>query len=127
MKVDKVTMQKELSRTRKTLNQAERDLEAYRLHLQEIQEKVKRKHLDEATREELSSLREAIRRKEVEIAGLRQELDAAEVQKEELENLRADVDDQEAELREKDRAIELRDEEIVGDGRISGKPRAYEM
>lgn len=120
-------MQKELSRTRKTLNQAERDLEAYRLHLQEIQEKVKRKHLDEATREELSSLREAIRRKEVEIAGLRQELDAAEVQKEELENLRADVDDQEAELREKDRAIELRDEEIVGDGRISGKPRAYEM
>lgn len=114
-------MQKELSRTRKTLNQAERDLEAYRLHLQEVQEKVKRKHLDEATREELSSLREAIQHKEVEIAGLRQELDSAEVQKEELENLRADVDDQEAELREKDRAIELRDEEIVGDGRISGE------
>lgn len=121
MKVDKVTMQKELSRTRKTLNQAERDLEAYRLHLQEVQEKVKRKHLDEATREELSSLREAVQHKEVEIAGLRQELDSAGVQKEELENLKADVDDQEAELREKDRAIELRDEEIVGDGRISGE------
>lgn len=113
-------MQKELSRTRKTLNQAERDLEAYRLHLQEVQEKVKRKHVDEATREELGNLREAVQQKEVEIAGLRRELYSAELQKEELENLRADVDDQEAELREKDRAIGLRDEEIVGDGRIAG-------
>lgn len=121
MKVDKVTMQKELSRTRKTLNQAERDLEAYRLHLQEVQEKVKRKHVDEATREELSSLREAVQHKEVEIAGLRRRLDSAEVQNEELESLRADVDDQEAELREKDRAIEQRDEEIVGHGRASVK------
>ena len=108
-------MQKELSRTRKTLNQAERDLEAYRLHLQEVQEKVKRKHVDEATREELGSLREAIQQKEVEIDKLRQRLESAEVHGEELERLRADVDDQEAELRERDRAVEERDEEIVGD------------
>ena len=114
-------MQKELSRTRKTLNQAERDLEAYRLHLQEVQEKVKRKHVDEATREELDSLREAMQQKEVEIDKLRQRLESAEVQGEELERLRADVDDQEAELRERDRAVEERDEEIVGDRKTSVK------
>lgn len=114
-------MQKELSRTRKTLNQAERDLEAYRLHLQEVQEKTKRKHVDEATQEELGNLREAVQHNEAEIAALRRELDSAEVRKEELESLRADVDDQEAELREKDRVIEQRDEEIVRNGRACVK------
>ena len=119
LKVDKVTMHKELSRTRKTLNQAEHDLEAYRLHLQEVQEKVKRKHVDEATREKFGNLRETVQNKEVEIAGLRRELDSAEVRKEELESLKADVDDQEAELRGKDQVIKQRDEEIVGNGRSS--------
>ncbi len=104
-------MQKELARAKKTLSQAERDLEAYRLHLQDVQEDLKRKHADKGLREELESLRITVISKETEVRELHQKQETAESNVEALEKCRGDVEDLEADLREKDRLIEERDEE----------------
>ncbi len=104
LKVDKVTMQKELYRYRKTLTAAERELEIYRQQLLEMQEKVKRKHLDAGQREELDRLRQALEDKEVEVNELRG-------QESHVEDLQEKIQDLEAELRQKDRLIDYRDDE----------------
>jgi chromosome segregation ATPase len=105
LKVDKVTMQKELHRYRKTLTAAERDIELYRQQFLEMQEKVKRKHVDEGQREELERLRQALEEKEAEIAMLKN-------QENKFEDLEDKVQDLEAELREKARAIDNREDEV---------------
>src|SRR5437764_9078588 len=57
LKVDKITMQKELHRYRKTLTAAERDLEIYRQQIEGMQEKIKREHADAGKPDELARLR----------------------------------------------------------------------
>ena len=105
LKVDKVTMQKELHRYRKTLGAAERDVELYRQQLLEMQEKVKRKHADEGQREELDRLRQSLEEKEVELEELRS-------QEGKFDDLQDKVHDLETELREKDRVINDREDEV---------------
>jgi chromosome segregation ATPase len=111
LKVDKITMQKELVRAKKTLSQAERDLEAYHLHLQGVQEDLKRKHVDKGLREELESLRSKVTSKEIEVRELHQKLEIADNNVGALEKCREDIEELEADLREKDRLTEERDEE----------------
>ena len=113
LKVDKITMQKELSRTRKTLIQAEHELEQYRHDLHEAYENAKRNHADQGTREKLGRLQQDIVANEGEIRDLRRQLSSAGDKDEQFENLRGAVEDLEAELREKDRQLEERDEELV--------------
>ena len=113
LKVDKITMQKELSRTRKTLEKAERDVEAYRIHLEEVQEKVKRKHNDHGLKEELQDLRNNLNSKNAEVDNLRLQLAAAESGEHDVAKLREDIEELEADLREKDRMLEAREDEIV--------------
>src|SRR5438552_16623097 len=115
LKVDKVTMQKELHRYRKTLGAAERDLEQYRQQILEIQERAKRKHADDGLREELERLRGELADKEAEVQELREKLEKAE-QREDAERLKENLNDLEADLREKDRIIEEREDEIVRPG-----------
>jgi chromosome segregation ATPase len=105
LKVDKVTMQKELHRYRKTLSAAERDVELYRQQLLEMQEKVKRKHADEGQQEELDRLRQGLEEKEAELEELRR-------QEGQFDDLQDKIQDLEAELREKDRAINDREDEV---------------
>ncbi|KAN0101776.1 microtubule associated protein-like protein [Hyaloscypha variabilis] len=105
LKVDKVTMQKELYRYRKTLTAAERELELYRQQLLEMQEKVKRKHLDAGQREELDRLHQALEEKEAEVNELKS-------QESNFEDLQDKIHDLEAELRQKDRLIDDRDDEV---------------
>ncbi|KAH0562834.1 hypothetical protein GP486_002541 [Trichoglossum hirsutum] len=111
LKVDKVTMQKELHRYRKTLGAAERDLEQYRQQILEIQEKAKRKYEDDGLREELERLRGELDDKEAEVQDLHEKLEKAE-QQEGIEKLKETLSDLEADLREKDRVIEEREDEI---------------
>ena len=115
LKVDRITLQKELSRTRKTLTQAERDLEAYRLHLLEAQEKARQKHVNGELLKELESLRDDSKLKESELVELRNKLSNTEKEKEGNAQLRESVEDLEADLREKDRMLEDKDDEIVGE------------
>jgi chromosome segregation ATPase len=112
LKVDKVTMQKELLRYRKTLTGAERELESYRQQILEMQEKMKRKHADDGMREELELLRRALQDKEIEVQGLLDKIQDAGRQSNEVENLRDTISDLEAEVREKDRLVDERDDEV---------------
>jgi chromosome segregation ATPase len=105
LKVDKVTMQKELHRYRKTLSAAERDVELYRQQLLEMQEKVKRKHADESQREELDLLRQGLEEKEA-------ELDQLRGQESQFDDLQDKIHDLETDLRERDRIINDREDEV---------------
>ena len=105
LKVDKVTMQKELHRYRKTLSSAERDVELYRQQLLEMQEKVKQKYTGEDQREELARLRQGLEERESELHQLRK-------QEGHFDDLQDKMHDLEAELREKDRLLNDREDEI---------------
>ena len=112
LKVGKFTMQKELMRTKKTLNQAARDVETYRLHLEEVQEKIKRKHADQGTKEELHGLRKELDTRIMEVRGLRNQLETAESEGHYVAKLKEDIEDLEANLREKDRILETSEDEV---------------
>ncbi|OBT54393.1 hypothetical protein VE04_05870 [Pseudogymnoascus sp. 24MN13] len=112
LKVDKVTMQKELHRYRKTLTTAERDLESYRQQILDMQEKMKRRHADEGAQEELDLLRQALHDKEIEVQDLQQKLENSADQNEDAQKLRDSVTDLEHDVREKERMIDERDDQI---------------
>lgn len=112
LKVVKITMQKELIRTKKTLNQAARDVETYRLHLEEVQEKIKRKHADPGTKDELDGLRKELDMKTMEVRSLRKQLGCAESEGHNVAKFKEDIEDLEANLREKDRILETSEDEV---------------
>lgn len=105
LKVDKVTMTKDLVRFKKTLSIAERDVEVYRQQLLEAQEKMKRKHMDEDQIEELERLRQALDDRDGDLSRIRG-------QENQLEDLEDKIEDLKAEAREKDRTIEDHEDEI---------------
>ncbi|EAL92644.1 putative spindle-pole body protein (Pcp1) [Aspergillus fumigatus Af293] len=113
LKVTKLTMQRDIARYKKSLQQAERDLETYRLQFQEVKEKLRRRQIDETVQQELDLMREEMERKDNRVRELQEELrEAKERQSQNLEKLRDEIEDLEAALREKDRTIEAREEEI---------------
>jgi chromosome segregation ATPase len=105
LKVDKVTMQRELHRYKKTLTAAEHDVELYRQQILEMQENVKRKHADESQREELDRLHLALDEKEAELEELKSKGTA-------IDDLEDKIHDLEAELREKDTVINDREDDV---------------
>ncbi|KOS18081.1 Spindle pole body protein pcp1 [Escovopsis weberi] len=112
LKVDKVTMQRELHKYKKHLTTAEKDLETYRQQVVELQEKAKRKHADENQRAELEKVQQALEEREADIENLHDQLRQGQKDKGQLEVYKDNVMDLEAELREKDRVITERDDEI---------------
>lgn len=113
LKVTRVTMQKELHRYKKNLGQAEHDLEAYQSQFTDLKDKVKQKHADASLHEELENLKKAIEEKEHIIGKLKENLRAVEEQDVEAGKLRDEIEDLQADMGEKDRIIEEREEEIV--------------
>ena len=113
LKVDKVTMQKELSRTRKTLNQAERELGQYKQELTDALEDATRKHADQAIQEELQKLRGGLEAKEGEVQDLHIQLYISQKKNKDVETIKNTLEELEAEVREKDRIVDERDEELV--------------
>ncbi|QSZ31995.1 hypothetical protein DSL72_001564 [Monilinia vaccinii-corymbosi] len=105
LKVDKVTMQRELQKFRKTLTAAEKDVEQYRQQIMEMQEKFKRKNVSAGQQEELSSLRQVLEEKE-------DELNRVRSQEDKYADMENKIDDLEANLREKDRLINDREDAI---------------
>jgi chromosome segregation ATPase len=112
LKVDKVTMQRELAKTRKLLNQAEHDLEKYRLGLQDMEERKRRSNEDKALKEERDSLRERCNHQQLEIDGLLKRLESHNDNENIVKELREEIEDLQANLRERDREIEAREEEF---------------
>ncbi|KAL5628093.1 hypothetical protein BROUX41_002841 [Berkeleyomyces rouxiae] len=112
LKVDKVTMQRDLQRYRKHLTVAEKDLEIYRQQMIELQERSKRKYADDSLKAEAERLRLGLEEKEAEIERLQTQLDQAESGSAEADKLRDEITDLEAELREKERLISEHQDEM---------------
>lgn len=114
LKVDKVTMQKELARARKTLERTEREVEDYRKQLQNAHDQTKRKYTDKQILDELESLKKEIATKDVQMKDLHDDLEHATEKDAEIEKLKGDIDDLEIDIREKDRLLDDREDEIEG-------------
>lgn len=112
LKVDKVTMQRELLRYKKHLNSAERDLESHRQQILQVQEQARKKGASEAMRAEMEELRRQLEEKDEEIGDLQKQLEQEKDGNGDVERLKDDVADLEAELREKDRAIDQHDDDM---------------
>ncbi|OAA64657.1 spindle-pole body protein [Niveomyces insectorum RCEF 264] len=106
LKVDKVTLQRELHRCKKLLTSAEHNLENYRQEMLEMQEKMARRQADESYRVELDRLREEVAAKDATIGELQRQAD------EQNEKMRDEIEDLEADLREKDRIITQKEDEL---------------
>ncbi|KAL8726900.1 MAG: hypothetical protein Q9166_006389 [cf. Caloplaca sp. 2 TL-2023] len=112
LKVDRITMQKELSRARKTLDKTEREVEDCRNQLQSAHNQMKRKHADKKLLEELEALRKEVATKNFHIQDLHGHLDSAAEKDVEIERLKADVDDLEINVREKERLLDDREDKL---------------
>ncbi|KAJ5903013.1 hypothetical protein N7504_005396 [Penicillium tannophilum] len=113
LKVTKLTMQRDISRYKKSLLQAERDLEDYRQQVAEMREKARRGQTDEEVQQEMDLMRDEVDVRDKEIRELREELRLVKNgQSQEIDKLRDDVEDLEAAVREKDRIIDERDEQL---------------
>ena len=113
LKVNKVTMQRELHKFKKHIAQAEKDAEVYRLQLEEFKERIRRKQVDESIRVELETLRSEVKAKDKMVQQLEGERNRMEGQENTtLKKLREEIEDLQADLREKDRAVDDRDDQI---------------
>ncbi|KAK7428701.1 hypothetical protein QQZ08_004795 [Neonectria magnoliae] len=112
LKVDKVTMQRELHRYKKHLTTAEKDLESYRQSMLELQEKAKRKYANEHQRAEMDKLQRLLEDREADIEHMQRQIDQEHKDKDQVEKMRDDIGDLEADLRERDRMLTEREDEL---------------
>jgi chromosome segregation ATPase len=112
LKVDKVTMQRELHRYKKHITTTEKEFETYRQQMTELQEKAKRKQDDGTARAETDSLRQQLEDKEADLEDLRRQLQDSQGNDDQIQKLRDDISDLEADIRDKDRQITERDDEL---------------
>lgn len=113
LKVTTSTMKRNLSRYKKSLFQTERDLEACQQQLQELRQKSRSKQADDALQKELDRTREQLESKDSQVNDLEDELKAARSNdSDDVRKLREEVDSLEFTIREKDRLLDDRDEEI---------------
>ncbi|KAF3763704.1 hypothetical protein M406DRAFT_261998, partial [Cryphonectria parasitica EP155] len=112
LKVDKVTMQRELQRYKKHLTSAEKDLETYRQQLADMQDLARQKGSSGDHSAELDRLRRDMDDKDADIEELQQQLRTDRQNLDQVEKLQDEIGDLEADLREKERAISERDDEL---------------
>lgn len=106
LKVDKVTLQRELHKCKKLLTSAEHNLENYRQEMLDMQVKMSMKQADESLRAELERLRDELAAKDADIEELQRQAE------EQSEKLRDEIEDLEADVRERDRIITQKDDEL---------------
>ncbi|KAJ3481263.1 hypothetical protein NLG97_g7866 [Lecanicillium saksenae] len=116
LKVDKVTMQREVHRFKKSIITAEREMEAYRQQILELQQnRASRSQEDEGLRAEMETLQRQLDEKEDDVRDLRRQLaDGHDGQRnqEQVEKLQDNIEDLEADLRDKDRQLTEREDEV---------------
>ena len=113
LRVDKVTLQKDLSKIKKQLAKSEKDAEALKERLQDGKEQNAREQANQQLRDEVDALRNSLDEKESEVDELRNLLSSKKDDRE-LVVLNDSLEDLEIELREKDRLLEEKDVIIVG-------------
>ncbi|KAM0301706.1 hypothetical protein ACHAPM_004853 [Fusarium culmorum] len=112
LKVDKVTMQRELHKYKKHLTTAEKDLESYRQQMLEVQEKAKRKYANQSNQAEMDKLQRLLEDREADIEDLQRQLQQQKGSNDQVEKLQDDIGDLEADIREKDRQLTEREDEL---------------
>lgn len=113
--MDRITLQRDLKQYRKSLGNAEHELEQYRIQLRDYTQKVKERHVAESVREEMDDLRSQLQEKDALIAALHQDREdenGAAVANGEVERLQDDIGDLEADIREREGIIQGKDEEL---------------
>ncbi|OAA81853.1 Spindle associated [Akanthomyces lecanii RCEF 1005] len=111
LKVDKVTMQREAHRYKKSLSTAERELEICRQQILELQSRSSQGREDTVLRTEMESLQQQLDDKEEDLRDLRRQVTAGQGNQEQLEKLQDNIEDLEADLRDKDRQLTEREDE----------------
>ncbi|TQV98270.1 hypothetical protein V2A60_007975 [Cordyceps javanica] len=111
LKVDKVTMQREVHRFKKSLITAERELETCRQQILELQSRASQPGEDDGRRAEVERLQQELDEKEEDLRDLRQQIAAGQGNEEEIEKLRDSIEDLEADLRDRDRQLTEREDE----------------
>lgn len=96
------------------LSQAERDVDALKGHVEEVQVHAKSKQSEARAHQEMIILKEELGSRKNEVQEMRKRLEATESKIAENEKLKADIDDMEADLREKDRLMDEKDDEVDG-------------
>ncbi|KAJ4164155.1 hypothetical protein LMH87_005840 [Akanthomyces muscarius] len=111
LKVDKVTMQREAHRYKKSLSTAERELEICRQQILELQSRSSQGREDTVLHTEMESLQQQLDDKEEDLRDLRRQVTAGQGNQEQLEKLQDNIEDLEADLRDKDRQLTEREDE----------------
>ncbi|TGJ78307.1 hypothetical protein E0Z10_g10458 [Xylaria hypoxylon] len=112
LKVDKVTMQRELSKHKKQLASAEKDLETYQQQILDVQERAKKKYADQSQKAENDALRRRLEDREAEIEDLQRQMQRQSQDNSEADKLHDRIDDLEADLRVKDLEASEREDEL---------------
>lgn len=112
LKVDKVTLQRDLKHQRRSLAQAERDLEYHKLQLLDYAEKLKRRQGGGEMQQELDRLRQALSDKDAEIQEL-QNRDTSDAEKDaQIIDLQDEIGDLQQDIRAKEMDADQQQEEI---------------
>lgn len=112
LKVDKITLQREMKQYRRSLVQAEKDLEDYRKQLHDYADKVKRRHVGEEIQEDMNKLRQEAAKNEAMVQELEAKLAASHDAQARVKALEDDVADLEADIRDKDRQLDEKDDQL---------------
>lgn len=112
LRVDKVTLQKDLAKIKKQLTGSERDAEFLRKQLQEGKDRSERQQIDQELRQEIVRLQKAIESRQAEADELRDQLESDDRDLE-IAKVKDELEDLQAEVREKARVIDAKDDELV--------------
>lgn len=109
-------MEREVKRYRKQLSLAEEDLNQYKIQLAEYMEKVKRRHMDEAMRDQLDKMQTLVETREKELRVMQEKLEEAQKTSpnsaDEVQRLREQIEELEADLKESQHHLDQREEQI---------------
>ncbi|CEJ92010.1 hypothetical protein VHEMI07692 [[Torrubiella] hemipterigena] len=112
LKVDKVTMQREMHRQKKQLIVTEREVETLRSQLVEMQEKLDHHAADSHLRDEVDQLRHELEERDGDVQDLRQKLNEERDNNDQLAELQDNIEDLQADVRDKDRQLTEREDEL---------------
>ena len=110
LRVDRATLQRELNKVKKQLQNSARDTEMLRLQMLQDNSKADQPAADKHLRKELEVLRQTVQVKEQQIETLQYRLEG-ESRTQEVADLKGAIEDLEADLREKDRIIDSHQDE----------------
>ncbi|KAK4068433.1 uncharacterized protein Triagg1_7372 [Trichoderma aggressivum f. europaeum] len=113
LKVEKVTMQRELQRLKKQITTVERDLEKSRHRGLELEESAKKKHANSRDAQtEMDTLRQNLQDRETDIEELQRQISEGQDQDDRVEILQDEIEDLKAEIREKEVIITDQEERL---------------